>query len=215
MRTFISTAFFALLLSLAGVAAAAESVDGHTPNPEKCPGAKVLSTYQVPAQGAEGNITIAHFDCDQSAASPAARSFSRVSAARGTLIQGLEKRDQAECTDEAECKCGESCIATCTKTTTTAPAAANCNTIATSFLILGTNNAIGQTFFVSSGNSVLAFFSDCEYEWDNLSSTEIEFCWDDFANIDNSIVSSCLAAKDTGGVCKSVKNDWQLSFAFA
>ncbi|KAI0064832.1 hypothetical protein BV25DRAFT_1836679 [Artomyces pyxidatus] len=213
MRSFISAAFLASAFLASAVSAAVpETVNGHTPNPDRCPSAKVVSATSHPAVGG-GNLTIAHFACDHSSA-PVTRNFGRFASARATTLEH-ESRDQSECTEAKECKCGESCVQTCTKTTSLAPTQSNCNNIAESIDILATPNGIGQTFFVDANNSVLLFFSDCEWEWDNISKNTIEYCWDDFVNTEAAIETSCLGSGSTGGVCKSVGNDFQLSFAFA
>ncbi|KAI0064841.1 hypothetical protein BV25DRAFT_191928 [Artomyces pyxidatus] len=211
MRTFVSITFLAFSLFLPCVKSASETVQGHAPSPDRCPDAKVLNSSSFPVKG--GNVTIAHFSCDHTS-SLVSRSPGRISSARATTLE-LKGRDASECTSD-ECKCGETCVATCNKLTTLAPTVSNCNTIAQSIKILATNNAIGQTFFVDPGNSVLIFFSDCEFEWDNIGKATIEYCWDDFINIESAIETSCLAIKgNTGASCVSVGNDFQLSFKFA
>ncbi|KAA1470757.1 hypothetical protein DENSPDRAFT_879946 [Dentipellis sp. KUC8613] len=179
---------------------------GRSPNPERCPNAQVHNTTYVPV-GAH-NVTIATFACDHSSTTKRASSVGRGVSKRG---ETLAARDQSECTSPTGCFCGQACVATCTDLTSEAPTVANCQVISQAMEILGTNNAIGQTFFVDPDFSVLIFFSDCEYEWDNISDETIEYCWDDFANVENALQNSCLQGANNGGTCLSVTNDWQLS----
>ncbi|TFY82162.1 hypothetical protein EWM64_g1854 [Hericium alpestre] len=196
-----------VLLVLVSFTQAAESVEGRTPDPARCPGAKVVSTNHVPVEGQ--NVTFATFACDHSAASKVPRS------PRPTT-RLIEKRDSSECTTPVnnECFCGQACLESCTSTTDLAPTPSNCAVIAQAMKILGTNNAIGQTFFVDSGNSVLVFFSDCEFEWDNLSNRLLEYCWDDFANIGTTLQIGCTSGANTGGTCLSETDDWQIQLLF-
>ncbi|KAI0315409.1 hypothetical protein OF83DRAFT_355643 [Amylostereum chailletii] len=176
---------------------AAPTSAANQPKPNNCPGASIISTQQISVDG--NNVTLTHFSCG--AVTPAVE-------ARSTLLQG---RDADECTTSStECKCGESCIATCNADTALPPNPSNCATITQAIQIIGQINGIGLTFFVDPGDSVLFSFVDCAFEWDNIGPNTLEYCWDDFVRTENAIVSSCTGVNgNTGGLCRSIANEWQ------
>ncbi|ETW76423.1 hypothetical protein HETIRDRAFT_460782 [Heterobasidion irregulare TC 32-1] len=209
----------ALVVSFILGAAAASVVDipvdgpGRVPNPARCPNAQLVDTKYIDVAG--DKVTYATYSCDHGDAAPTS---SDALASRGmSSLTTLATRDATECTETPNCRCGQTCVATCNANTVNAPTLSNCQTLTQALKIVGTNNGIGQTFFVDPGNSVLFFFGDCGFEWDNLNKqTQIEYCWDDFANTETTLYTVCLgqSSNNKGGSCLSVTDDWQLSFDF-
>ncbi|THH06180.1 hypothetical protein EW146_g9696 [Bondarzewia mesenterica] len=210
MKSIFSSALLLLLCLAVGISAAPSTIEGKTPNPARCPNAQLLHSDYI-AVG-ENKVTYATFSCDHSAVN--------ASALAGRSLQPVSSfaaRDATECTDPVNCRCGQTCVATCNANTVNAPTLSNCQTLGQALKIVGVSTGIGQTFFVNPGNAVLFFFGDCGFEWDNLNTkTTIEYCWDDFANTEATLYNVCLAAGSTnkGGSCLSVTDDWQLSFDF-
>jgi len=103
------------------------------------------------------------------------------------LHTGVVERDTTECTDPDICVCGSTCNSvSCHSSPAGTVQSSDCARLANAI-----HATLSGTFFLSPGRSKTANSGSCMYVFTNEGHTELEYCWDDFANIGRSASEHC------------------------
>jgi len=173
---------FRILPLFLGMAAASAALAGCVPDQ-----AVDTQTYTSP-DGVEFTITT-------STCKPGTQLEARevTNAVYDPLSAGIFERDASECTDPAICQCGFTCqFFVCFQSSTGPVQPSDCTNLTNAIL-----STLKGTFFVGGGLTKTANSGSCEYSFVNEGSTELEYCWDDLANLGHATSLIC-PAQDVG-----------------
>jgi len=167
---FLSLSFVFAILTIASIAFAGCS-----------PESTIDSQAYISPDGVEFTITTSN--CKQHIHNP--RDVDGVT--HEPLNIGVVERGASECTDPDICACGQTCShVTCKLSLTGFIFPSDCQKLTSAI-----HATLEGTFFLDPGESKTANSGSCQYLFLNEGSTELEYCWDDFGTLGQSMTSHC------------------------
>ncbi|KAI0077137.1 hypothetical protein K474DRAFT_1707575 [Panus rudis PR-1116 ss-1] len=178
-----------------------------TRSAELCPGARVLKTERV------GEAEFKTFECPDT--SPAGARKPKVdvpstSISSKNFTAALVPRQFQNCAGgaaDAECQCAVLCnLDFCTGGRAVAPLQSDCQNLANELFVPG-------SFFVPANQGVSATLGSCEAVWINWATSELEFCFENFANDITAQYTNCVIVAGGGqGGCEADNFLWFMEF---